>query len=67
VTLNNNAPKPLTEKELKEHVQKSIKQMGVDFKKTKAQEINYALHLLKIVFYEYQKDFKQSIYNVPQM
>jgi tetratricopeptide (TPR) repeat protein len=61
VTLNNNAPKPLTEKELKEHVQKSIKQMGVDFKKTKAQEINYALHLLKIVFYEYQKDFKQSI------
>jgi tetratricopeptide (TPR) repeat protein len=35
--------------------------MEIDFKKTKAQEVNYFLHIFKMALYEYRKDFKQSI------
>jgi tetratricopeptide (TPR) repeat protein len=59
--LNNNTSAPFTDNELKEHVQKSIRQMEIDFKKTKAQEVNYFLHIFKITLYEHQKNFKQSI------
>jgi tetratricopeptide (TPR) repeat protein len=59
--LSNNTQTPFTEKELKEHIEKSIKQMKMDFKKTKAQEVNYFLHIFQMALYEYQKDFRQSI------
>jgi tetratricopeptide (TPR) repeat protein len=59
--LNKDFINALTEKELEEHMRKSIKQMEFDYKKTKAEEVNYFMHIFKIALYEKEKEFKQAI------
>ncbi len=59
--LNKDFINSLTEKALEDHMRKSIKQMEIDFKKTKAEEVNYFTHIFKIALYEKDKDFKQAI------
>lgn len=59
--LNKDFINSLKNKELEDHMKKSIKQMEIDFKKTKAEEVNYFMHIFKIALYEKEKDFKQAI------
>ena len=59
--LNQDFINSLTKKELEHHISNSIKQMELDYKKTKAQEVNYYLHILKIALYENEKNFNMAI------
>jgi tetratricopeptide (TPR) repeat protein len=59
--INKELIKSLTEKELEKHLRMSIAQMEIDFKKTKSQEVNYYMHILKIALFEHEKNFKQAI------
>lgn len=61
LVLNNAFINSLTEKELEQHLRTSIKQMEIDYKKTKAQEVNYYMHILKIALYEQEKNYQQAI------
>jgi hypothetical protein len=51
----------LTKKERKKYLIDSIKKMTIDYKKTKAEEINYFIHILKIALHEEEKDYKGSL------
>lgn len=59
--LNQEFIKSLTKKELDQHIRSSIKQMELDHKKTKSQEVFYYMHILQIALYENEKNFKQAI------
>lgn len=59
--LNQGFINSLTKKELDQHIRNSIKQMELDFKKTKAQEVNYYMHILQIALYENEKNYKKAI------
>ncbi|HEX8515913.1 MAG TPA: hypothetical protein VF868_06920 [Bacteroidia bacterium] len=59
--LNNEFVKTLSKTEAAEHLTVSIKQMEMDYKKTRSEQINYYLHILYFSFYENQKDFKTAI------
>jgi tetratricopeptide (TPR) repeat protein len=59
--LNQEFINSLTKKEREQHIRNSIKQMELDYKKTKAQEINYYMHILQIALYENEKKFKEAI------
>ncbi len=59
--LNNDFINSLTVKELDQHLRNSIKQMEIDYKKTKSQEINYYLHILQLAFFEHEKNYQQAI------
>lgn len=61
LTLNKEFINSLSDKEMEQHLKTSIKQMEVDYKKTKAQEVNYFMHILKIALYEHEKEFKEAI------
>lgn len=59
--LNQGFINSLTKKELDQHIRNSIKQMEFDFKKTKAQEVNYYMHILQIALYENEKNYKKAL------
>lgn len=59
--LNQEFINSLSKKELDQHIRNSIKQMELDYKKTKAQEVSYYMHFLQIALYENEKNFKQAI------
>ncbi len=59
--LNREFVKSLSEKELEKHLQVSISQMEIDFRKTKSQEINYFKHIFHIALYEHKKNYKEAI------
>lgn len=59
--LNQEFIKSLTQKELDQHIKNSIKQMEADYKKTKAQEVNYYMHILQIALYENERNYKKAI------
>jgi tetratricopeptide (TPR) repeat protein len=59
--LNQEFINSLTKKELEQHIRTSIKQMEIDFKKTKAEEVYYYMHFLQMALYENEKNFKQAI------
>jgi hypothetical protein len=59
--LNGEFIKSLSEKEVEKHLRVSIKQMEIDFKKTKSQEVNYFMHILQIALFEHEKKFQQAI------
>ena len=59
--LNQDFINSLTKKELEQHIRSSIKQMESDLKKTKAQEINYYMHILQIALYENEKNYKKAL------
>jgi tetratricopeptide (TPR) repeat protein len=51
----------LTNKKLGQYVHASIKQMEADYKITKSKEVNYYLHIFKIILAEQNKNFKLAI------
>lgn len=51
----------LTSKELEQHIRNSIKQMDIDYKATKSQEVNYYMHILTIALYEREKNFEKAL------
>jgi hypothetical protein len=51
----------LSSKELDQHIQSSIKKMEFDYRKTKAQEINYYRLFLQIALSENEKKFHRAI------
>lgn len=59
--LNQEFINSLSKKSLEQHIKNSIKQLEIDYKETKAQEVNYYMHILKIALYENEKDFKQAL------
>ncbi|HSH67903.1 MAG TPA: hypothetical protein VLB84_19335 [Bacteroidia bacterium] len=59
--LNQEFINSLTRKELEQHIRNSIKQMEIDYKRTKAQEVYYYMHILQIALFENEKNFKQAI------
>jgi tetratricopeptide (TPR) repeat protein len=61
LVLNQEFINSLTKKELDQHIRNSIKQMELDYKKTKAQEVNYYMHFLQMALFENEKNFKQAI------
>jgi tetratricopeptide (TPR) repeat protein len=61
ITLNIEFINSLTGKELQDYTKCSIQQMEIDFKKTKAIEIYYFILILKMAFYEQQRDYKQAL------
>lgn len=59
--LNQDFISSLSKKELDQHIRNSIKQMEINFKKTKAQEISYYMLILQIALFENEKNFKPAI------
>jgi tetratricopeptide (TPR) repeat protein len=59
--INKELIKSLTEKDLEKHLRMSIAQMEIDYKRTKSQEVNYYMHILKIALFEHEKNFRQAI------
>jgi tetratricopeptide (TPR) repeat protein len=65
--LNQEFINSLTKKELEQHIRNSIKQLEIDFKKTKSQEINYYLHIFGIVLNDHEKNFPKAITNYKKL
>lgn len=61
LVLNSEFIKSLSEKDMEKHLHASIKQMEIDYKKTKSQEVNYFMHILQIALYEKEKNYKKAI------
>ncbi|MCW3082706.1 MAG: hypothetical protein JWP12_72 [Bacteroidetes bacterium] len=59
--LNNDFIKTLSNSEADKHLNKSIKEMELDYKKTKSEQINYYLHILRFALAERQKDYEAAI------
>jgi tetratricopeptide (TPR) repeat protein len=59
--LNNDFVKSLSAKEVNKHIADSIKRMENDFKKTKSEQVNYYLHIMKFALCETRKDYKGAI------
>ncbi|MBA3706560.1 MAG: hypothetical protein H0W84_11890 [Bacteroidetes bacterium] len=59
--LNNDFVKTLSQKELDKHFQSSIQQMEIDYKKTKSQQIDYYLYILRFALCERKKDYLKAI------
>jgi len=59
--LNEEFVKTLSKSEVDKHLKASIKQMETDYKKTKSENINYYLHILRFAFCENQKDYQTAI------
>jgi hypothetical protein len=67
IILSNDLIKSLSEKEVDKHIQSSIKQMEIDYKRTKSQQINYYLHILKFALSERQKNYSLAIKQCNQL
>jgi tetratricopeptide (TPR) repeat protein len=65
--LNQEFVNSLTRAEFKQHICNSIKQLETDFKITKSQEVNYYLHIFRIVLYDHEKDFLKAIENFKKL
>lgn len=59
--LNEEFVKTLSKSEVDKHLKASIQQMEADYKKTKSENINYYLHILRFAFCENQKDYEAAI------
>lgn len=59
--LNNEFIKTLSSAEADKHLTNSIKEMELDYKKTKSEQINYYLHILRFALCERQKDYESAI------
>jgi tetratricopeptide (TPR) repeat protein len=61
IIINNELTKSLSEKEMNAHIQSSIKQLQIDFKRTNSQQINYYLQILLFAHSEKQKNYPLAI------
>lgn len=59
--LNNEFIKTLSSSEADKHLVSSIREMEQDYKKTKSEQINYYLHILRFALCERQKDYESAI------
>lgn len=59
--LNAGFIKTLSNKEIKNGLSLSIKEMESDYKKTKSEQINYYIHILRFEYYEKEKNYKKAI------
>lgn len=59
--LNKDFINSFSKSRLGNYLQNSIKKLARDYKKTKADEVNYYLHILKLEYYEYTKEYQKAI------
>lgn len=59
--LNNDFVKALTKNEVDDLIVSAIKQMEDDYKRTKSEQINYYLHIMRFAYAERQKDYDAAI------
>jgi tetratricopeptide (TPR) repeat protein len=59
--LNNDFVKTFTKNEVLKNLKNSIDSMEMDYKKTKSEQINYYLHIIRFGLYEQKKEFEKAI------
>jgi tetratricopeptide (TPR) repeat protein len=59
--LNNEFIRTLSKSEADQHILASIKQMEDDYKKTRSEQINYYLTIMRFAYCENQKDYNSAI------
>jgi hypothetical protein len=59
--LNDGFIKALTNIEVDQHLESSIKQMEADYKTTKSEQINYYLHIMRFALLERKKEYESAI------
>lgn len=59
--LNNEFIKTLSENEANEHIVLSIRQMEADYKKTKSEQVNYYLYIMRFALAERKKEYNEAI------
>ncbi|MCE3278679.1 MAG: hypothetical protein K0S44_870 [Bacteroidetes bacterium] len=59
--LNNDFIKTLSENEANDHIISSIRQMEADYKKTKSEQVNYYLYIMRFALAERKKEYDQAI------
>ncbi len=59
--LNNDFVESLSQKELDNHFQNFIQQMEIDYKKTKSQQVDYYLNIIRFAFCEREKNYSEAI------
>jgi hypothetical protein len=59
--LNNDFIKSFSKADIAQHLNYSIGTMEIDYKKTKSEQINYYLHILRFALAEQKKEFENAI------
>jgi len=59
--LDNDFIKTLSNAEVSMHITNSIKEMEIDYKKTKSEQVNYYLHIFRFALFERQKNYAKAI------
>ncbi|HSH65830.1 MAG TPA: hypothetical protein VLB84_08535 [Bacteroidia bacterium] len=65
--LNTDFKNLFTKKQLEDYLIDSIKKMEIDFKRTKAQEVNYFMYLFKIALLEHKRNYHQACYKCKKL